>query len=82
MSRTSLRAFKDVKSSDHGKLHGDHGRSSEAERQFANTGEFMTGGANSAGVSVSGVDSYMVPDCLGSSGEPNNRPIHRPAGHS
>lgn len=79
-SKRGVRAFASVATGDSGRLQQDHGRGSEADRQTANTGEFMSDGGNSAGRSVRGIAPYFADNFQGRSGTPDNQSIHRPKG--
>ncbi len=74
-----IRAFGSVHNTS-GAMQQDHSRGSAAGRQFADTGEFMTDGGNSAGKAMSGVQTNIVPDFLGRSGQPDNQSTNRPKG--
>lgn len=79
-SKRGVRAFAGVANSTNGAMQRDSAKSSDAERQFANTGEFMSDGGNSAGRSMKGVNPYFADNFQGRSGTPDNQSIHRPKG--
>jgi hypothetical protein len=74
------RAFGNLPKYSEGRLQRDGDRSSAAERQFAETGEFMPDGGNSSGRTMRGVSPYFVDNFQGRSGTPDNQSINRGKG--
>jgi len=80
MANRSVRAFGSVPQYSEGKMQKDSSRASAAERQAANTGEFMSDGGNSAGRAMRGVNPYFVDSFMGRSGQPDNQSTNRGKG--
>ncbi len=79
-SKRVVRAFHDLPRSKVGGLQRDYSRSDKESRQFAETGEFMTDGGNSAGRSMKPVQPYIVQEFQGRSGQPDNQSTNRGKG--
>lgn len=75
-----VRAFGNIPRCAEGGMQQDHGRGSVESKQFAETGEFMTDGGNSAGRTMKGVDPYFADNCQGRSGQADNQSTNRGKG--
>lgn len=84
MAKREVRAFGFVNGSANGKLQQDEAKTSAAARQNASPGEVGEdlGSFSSQGRAVTGVDSYMVPNFQGRSGQPDNQSTNRGKGRT
>lgn len=78
----SVRAFGYLPRAVMGGLQKDSDRGSKESRQFANTGEGMPEGGNSAGRTLKPVSPYFAADFQGRSGQPDNQSINRGKGRT